>query len=220
MKKNNIIANFLTTEHAVFCELFDEIDRLLPDVRTVAEVRLLARLVEGVLSCHADVEQNLAYAALDQALAEKGELTQLYQDHDEIDACFHYAGLAEEFPEAVRFLRAGIKASREHFRREEETVFPLFEKLFGPAALEALGAEISDSGWPLGFAKALRGHCGIRNIAISRTARRLSPRIGNNWLWPPELNQLALPVAPPTHHPTGADYRRRNESASTMDDCT
>ncbi len=157
MKKNNIIANFLTTEHAVFCELFDEIDRLLPDVRTVAEVRLLARLVEGVLSCHADVEQNLAYAALDQALAEKGELTQLYQDHDEIDACFHYAGLAEEFPEAVRFLRAGIKASREHFRREEETVFPLFEKLFGPAALEALGAEISDSGWPLGFAKALRG---------------------------------------------------------------
>src|ERR1035438_4013293 len=84
---NNIIANFLTTEHALFCELFDEIDRLLPDVRTAAEVRLLGRLVEGVLCRHADVEQNLAYAALDPALAAKGELNQLYQDPEEIDAC-------------------------------------------------------------------------------------------------------------------------------------
>jgi hemerythrin-like domain-containing protein len=157
MNANNVITSFLVTEHAVFGELFAEMDRLLPDARTAAEVRLLARLVEGVLSRHADVEQNLAYAALDQALAEKGELTQLYQDHDEIDACFHYAGLAEEFTEAVRFLRAGIKASREHFRREEETVFPLFEKLFNPVALKAFGSEISDNGWPLGFAEALRG---------------------------------------------------------------
>ena len=90
-------------------------------------------------------------------MAEKGELTQLYQDHDEIDACFHYAGLAEEFTEAVRFLRAGIKASREHFRREEETVFPLFEKLFNSATLKALGSEISDSEWPLGFEEAFAG---------------------------------------------------------------
>ena len=50
---------------------------------------------------HADVEQNLAYAALDQALAEKGELNQLYQDHEEIDACLHHATLATEFVEAV-----------------------------------------------------------------------------------------------------------------------
>ena len=157
---NNIITNFLTTEHTVFCEMFNEIDRLLPDVRTVTEVRLLSRLVEGVLSRHADVEQNLAYAALDHALAEKGELNQLYQDHEEIDACLHHATLAEEFTEAMRFLRAGLKASREHFRREEETIFPLFEKLFNPAALEALGVGASGSAstqWPHGFENALRG---------------------------------------------------------------
>jgi hemerythrin-like domain-containing protein len=157
---NNIITNFLTTEHALFCELFDEIDRLLPDVRTAAEVRLLSRLVEGVLSRHADVEQNLAYAALDHALAEKGELNQLYQDHQEIDVCLQHATLAAEFVEAVRFLRAGLKASREHFRREEETIFPLFEKLFDPAALEALGVGASGSAstqWPHGFENALRG---------------------------------------------------------------
>jgi hemerythrin-like domain-containing protein len=157
---NNIITNFLTTEHALFCELFDELERLLPDVRTVAEVRLLSRLVEGVLSRHADVEQNLAYAALDHALAEKGELNQLYQDHQEIDVCLQHATLAAEFIEAVRFLRAGLKATREHFRREEQTIFPLFEKLFDPAALEALGVGASgraSTQWPHGFENALRG---------------------------------------------------------------
>jgi len=191
---NNIITNFLTTEHAVFCELFDEIDRLLPDVRTVAEVGLLSRLVEGVLSRHADVEQNLAYAALDHALAEKGELNQLYQDHQEIDARLKHATLAVEFVEAVRFLRAGLKASREHFRREEETVFPLFEKLFDPAALEALGVGASGGAspqWPHGFETALRGR-----------------------MWNPEYYYQSAPSAAtaPRQNLRRATLRRRKES--------
>jgi hemerythrin-like domain-containing protein len=191
MNSNNVITNFLTTEHAVFCELFDEIDRLLPDVQTVAEVRLLGRLVEGVLSRHADVEQNLAYAALDHALAEKGELNHLYQDHEEIDACLRHATLAVEFAEAVRFLRAGLKASREHFRREEEMIFPLFEKLFDPAALDASEGGASGSIvplWPHGFENALRGR-----------------------LWDPEyFYQLVSPAAPPPrHNPRRAGLRRR-----------
>jgi hemerythrin-like domain-containing protein len=190
IKQNNIITSFLTTEHAVFCGLFDEIERLLPGVRTVAEVRLFSRLVEGVLTRHADVEQNLAYAALDQALAEKGELKQLYQDHEEIDASLHHATLAADFAEAVRFLRAGLKTSREHFRREEESVFPLFEKLFDPATLEALGAGESggaSSLWPHGFEDALRGR-----------------------LWDPEyFYQSAPSAALPSHRNPRSINRRR-----------
>jgi hemerythrin-like domain-containing protein len=154
------IIESLITEHTVMRHLFDEIDRLLPGVRTVAEVRLLTRLVEGLLSRHADVEQNLAYAALDHALAQKGELKHLYQDHEEIDLRLRSAALATDFAEAVRLLKAGLKASREHFHREEQTVFPLFEKLFDPAAMEALGAGTGPkSSPPLGphfFANALR----------------------------------------------------------------
>jgi Hemerythrin HHE cation binding domain len=194
MNSNNIITNFLGVEHAVFCELFDEVERLLPDTRTASEVRLVSRLVEGVLSRHADVEQNLAYAALDHALAEKGELDQLYQDHQEIDACLQHATQAAEFAEAVRFLRAGLKASREHFRREEETVFPLFEKLFDPAALEALAGEAPGSAplqWPHGFEDALRGR-----------------------LWDPEyFYQHAAPSAPaPCRQPRRAVLCRRKEA--------
>jgi hemerythrin-like domain-containing protein len=145
-----------------------------------------------VLTRHADVEQNLAYAALDQALAEKGELKQLYQDHEEIDASFHHAALAADFAEAVRFLRAGLKTSREHFRREEESVFPLFEKLFDPAALEALGAGESGSAsslWPHGFEDALRGR-----------------------LWDPEYfyqSESAPSAEPPSRRNTRSINRRR-----------
>jgi len=154
------IIDSLTTEHALLCELFDEIDRLLPDVRTLPEVRLLSRLVEGVLSRHADVETNLAFAALDHALAENGQLARLHQDHQEIDSHLHRAKLAKAFPAAVRLLKAGLAASRKHFRREEQIVFPLFEKLFDVANLEALGSAaprtVSSLG-PHGFANALRG---------------------------------------------------------------
>ncbi len=134
------ITDSLTSEHALFCRLFDEIGHLLPDVQTVGEVRLLSRLVEGVLSHHADVEQNLAFAALDHALAEKGELNRLHQDHQEIDSCLRDAASAPEFKVAVRLLKAGLKASREHFHREERLLFPLFEKVFAPTTLMALGA--------------------------------------------------------------------------------
>ena len=89
----------------------------------------------------------------------------------------------------MRFLRAGLKTSREHFRREEETVFPLFEKLFDPATLEALGAGASGNApplWPHGFENALRGR-----------------------LWNPEYcYQSALSAEPaPRHHPRRADLR-------------
>ena len=154
------ITQSLTSEHTQFCVLFDEIDRLLPDVRTVAEVRLLSRLVEGVLSRHADVESNLAFAALDHVLAERSQLTRLHQDHQEIDERLHRASVAKAFPEAVRLLKAGLVASRKHFRWEEQTVFPLFEKLFDVADLEAFGTAASgrvSSPGPHGFANALRG---------------------------------------------------------------
>ena len=154
------ITDALATEHALFCEMFEEIARLLPNLRTVPEIRVLSRLVEGLLLRHANLEQNLAYAALDHALAEKGQLARLHQDHDEIDQRLHRATLAKNFPEAVRLLKAGIAASRRHFLREEKTVFPLLQELVRPAELEVLGSRRSPSAsaeGPYGFSNALRG---------------------------------------------------------------
>jgi hemerythrin-like domain-containing protein len=166
------ITDALTSEHALFCEMFEEIVRLLPDLRTVPEVRVLSRLVEGVLLRHANVEQNLAFAALDHALAEKGQLARLHQDHQEIDECLHRATVARQLPEAVRLLKAGLAASREHFRREEKSIFPLLQNLFAARDLEALGTHLPQRASSLGthgFSNSMRGR-------LRKSAKHNSPK--------------------------------------------
>jgi len=172
------IIDSLTAEHALLCELFDEMERLLPGLRTVSEVHLLSRLLEGVLLRHANVEQNLAFAALDHALAEKGQLRRLHQEHEEIDHCLHQAKVAKQFPEAVRLLKAGLAASRSHFHLEETVIFPLLHELFRPAELEVLGGRgspgVSALG-PHGFSNAMRGRlCGSADVPFPK-GKRVSP---------------------------------------------
>lgn len=133
------LTHLLVAEHAVFAALFDEIDGILDHARSPGEVNRLARLVEGVLRRHGSAESELAYAALDQMLAERGELLQLHQDHREIDAHLARATIAPDLHEARRLLRRALAISRAHFRREEHSVFPLFERAFNPEALEAFG---------------------------------------------------------------------------------
>jgi hypothetical protein len=177
------IIDTLLAEHALFCLLFDEIDNLLPEVRTVSELRLLIRLVEGALSHHANLEQNLAYAALDHALAEKGKLNRLYQDHEEIDTHFRDAAQAKKLAEGICLFKAALEASREHFSREERTVFPLFKKLFTSKAMEALADGAPGTASPLGthgFANALRGKLRkAKGATVPRTPPSLSAAVGH-----------------------------------------
>lgn len=130
------ITQLLTAEHAIFCVLFDEIEAVLDKAQGPGEVNRLARLVEGVLKKHAGTEAELAYAALDQMLGERGELHQLHQDHREIDSNLTRATVATDVDEARRLLKRALVISRSHFRREERSVFPLIENTFHPESLE------------------------------------------------------------------------------------
>jgi hemerythrin-like domain-containing protein len=140
------IIQTLVAEHVLLNRLFDEIGRLLPEVKTVEELRLLTRLVNGVLTHHADLEDNLAYTALDHALAEKGLFDQLHVDHQEFNQRLADAGKATEVTKGVGLLQTGLKASRDHFRWEEQTVFPLLERLLTPTSLQVLAAGASSGG--------------------------------------------------------------------------
>jgi hemerythrin-like domain-containing protein len=133
------ITSYLITEHAVFSTLFDEIERSLPGAQSAGEVNRLARLVEAVLNHHSSIETDLGFAALDHLLAERGEITQLNQEHEEIDAHLLRARTATDRAEAARCLVKALAISRRHFRHEERSVFPLFEKTFHADTLEALG---------------------------------------------------------------------------------
>jgi len=133
------ITTTLVTEHAIFCTVFDQIERLLPGLESTRKVSLLSTLVEGLLGKHAETETDLAYAALDQVLAEKGKLDRLHQDHKEIDNNYRQVQSAGSLAEAQRLLKKALAASREHFRYEERVVFPLLERVLPGETLNDLG---------------------------------------------------------------------------------
>ena len=133
------ITDVLVTEHRVYLTVFDQIERALPTLNTLAEAKRLGTLVEGLLHDHAGTETNLAFAALDHALAEKGKLDRMHQDHHEIDSRLKRLQQARDLAEGQRLLKEALQASREHFRHEEEAVFPLIEQVVQRETLERLG---------------------------------------------------------------------------------
>jgi hemerythrin-like domain-containing protein len=135
------ITETLVTEHRIFLGVFEQIDRLLPDVRTVAEIRRLACLVEGLLERHGGNETELAYLALDHVLQDKGRLDRLHQEHQEIDGRLREVQTAPNCATARRLLGSALSAARDHFQFEERFVFPLLEATLAPGTLAELGAD-------------------------------------------------------------------------------
>jgi hemerythrin-like domain-containing protein len=132
------IIDTLIVEHSVFGRIFDLVGQRLEQADTLGEVAFLGALVEGLLADHGAREENLAYAALDQLLAERGELEGLYQDHEEIDGRLTALKTARTVPEARELLKAAIAASRKHFQREELLIFPKLKEAFGGESLAML----------------------------------------------------------------------------------
>jgi hemerythrin-like domain-containing protein len=136
---NMKITEALVAEHTIFLSVFDQIERVLPSLNTPAEVRTMAGIVEGLLEEHAKTETHLAYLALDHVLADNGELKRMNQDHQEIDDRLRKVHSAKTCAEARRLLKVSISGTREHFRAEERSVFPLIEKMLRQETLAELG---------------------------------------------------------------------------------
>ena len=133
------ITEALVAEHTIFLSVFDQIERVLPSLATPAEVRTMASIVEGLLEGHAKTETDLAYLALDHVLEHNGELKRMHQDHHEIDGRLRKVHTAKTCAEARRLLKSALLASREHFRGEERSVFPLLEQSLQEDTLTELG---------------------------------------------------------------------------------
>jgi hemerythrin-like domain-containing protein len=139
MMHNMKITEALVAEHTIFLSVFDQIERVLPSLTTHSEVRTMASIVEGLLEGHAKTETNLAYLALDHVLEENGGLSRMHQDHHEIDDRLRKVHTARTCAEARRLLKLALLSSREHFRAEERSVFPLLEKVLQKQTLTDLG---------------------------------------------------------------------------------
>ncbi len=133
------ITEALLAEHVVFHNLFDYIERILPTLRAVSEVRLLASVMEGVLVAHAKAEENLLFGPLAHCLEQYGQRDAFELEHHEIATCLVAVGRARSAREARRLLNGAVIASRKHFDHEERVVFPLAERVMKAETLAKLG---------------------------------------------------------------------------------
>ena len=133
------ITEALLAEHVVFHNIFDYIERILPDVKTLAEVKSLAELMESLLLAHGKAEEDLVFAPLDHCLEQIGQRDTFYEEHHEIDTSLLKVKVAKRLDEARLLLSIAVLASRKHFDHEERIAFPLAEKVMKRETLTELG---------------------------------------------------------------------------------
>ena len=133
------ITDILLAEHIVFHQVFDHIERVLPSMKTAAEVKTLAALLESLLRDHSHSEDELVFAPLEHCLEQMGQRDSFEHEHHEIDASLLRVRDAKLVAQARRLLQRAVAYSRKHFDREERIVFPLAEKVMKRETLTQLG---------------------------------------------------------------------------------
>ncbi|MGO8697547.1 MAG: hemerythrin domain-containing protein [Limisphaerales bacterium] len=133
------IIELLQTEHAVFNVILNEIEVALPQVATLGELRLIVRLVARFLRQHGHKEEELLCPAIDQMQVELGEMTEMAQEHVELDRRILQVARTRDLGTALKQFDQIIQAVRQHFDYEERRLFPLAEKVLQSGSLMALG---------------------------------------------------------------------------------
>ena len=133
------ITEILLAEHAVFHNLFDHIETVLPRLKTLAEVKSLAALLESVLRAHSATEDELLIEPLEHCFEQIGQRDTFHGEHEEIDETLRALQKAGALRTARRLLHAAVASSRKHFDKEERIVFPMAERVLNARTLSALG---------------------------------------------------------------------------------
>lgn len=133
------ITDALKAEHAVFHNLFDYLEKVVPDLKTLAEVKAMAKLMESLLEAHGKVEDELVSLPLEHVLEHIGQLEKFKYEHDEIDKNLKGIQNAKSVKDAKKMLLNAVIYSRCHFDNEERNFFSLAEKFLKKSTLEELG---------------------------------------------------------------------------------
>jgi hemerythrin-like domain-containing protein len=133
------ITEALLAEHLVFHNMFDHIEATAPRLKTLAEVKSLAALMESLLKAHSDTEDDLFIGPLEHCFEQIGQRDTFLEEHQEIDTSLKTLRQARQLKKARQLLLAAVAYSRKHFDKEERIVFPLAERVLKVKTLTALG---------------------------------------------------------------------------------
>lgn len=135
------ITEALRAEHVVFHSLFDHIEQAVPRLKTLAQVKSLAAVLEATLSAHSRTEDTLLIEPLEHCLEQMGQADGFHQEHREIDASLAEIKAAQQAGTARLLLLKAVAYSRNHFDKEERILFPLAEKVLKGKTLTTLAGD-------------------------------------------------------------------------------
>ena len=133
------ITEALFAEHLVFHHMFDHIEAMAPEMKTLGEVKLVAAMMESMLRTHSDTEDNLFIGPLEHCFEQIGQRDAFLHEHQEIDGSLERVRKATHLDDARDMLLAAVTYSRRHFDKEERIVFPMAERVLKTKTLTALG---------------------------------------------------------------------------------
>src|ERR1017187_3500810 len=133
------ITEALFAEHLVFHNMFDHIEAAAPKLKTLAEVKSLAALMESLLKSHSDTEDEMFIGPLEHCFEQLGQRDAFLEEHQEIDVSLKHLQQAKQVKLARQLLLAAVAYSRKDFDQEERIVFPLAERVLNAKTLTALG---------------------------------------------------------------------------------
>ena len=134
------ITEILMAEHAVFHNLFDHIEAVAPRLKTLAEVKALAAVVEKVHEPHSKTEDDLFIEPLEHCFEQIGQNETFHEEHKQIEETLAKVHRARTAKDAKKLLLGAMAACRKHFDKEERIVFPLAERVLKVKTLSDLGA--------------------------------------------------------------------------------
>ena len=132
------ITDALFAEHMVFHNMFDHIEASAPRLKTLAEIKCLASLVERMLSAHTDTEDHLFIGPLEHCFEQLGQRETFHHEHEQIEQNLILIQKTRRIKEARGLLLGVVIASRKHFDKEERIVFPMAEQVLNSKTLTAL----------------------------------------------------------------------------------
>jgi len=135
------ITDILRAEHTVFHHLFDHVEATAPRLRTLAEIKSLAVLVDKVMSPHSKTEDELFIEPLEHCFEQLGQRETFHHEHELIETALVKVAKARDLKQGRRLLLGVAAAARSHFDKEERIVFPMAERILKAKTLTELGME-------------------------------------------------------------------------------
>jgi len=133
------ITDALFAEHVVFHNLFDHVEAVAPRLKTLAEIKCLAAMVEILLRGHSKTEDHLFIGPLEHCFEQIGQRETFHEEHAQIDNDLELIQKAKRASPARSLLLRVVVACRKHFDKEERIVFPMAEQVLTHKTLIELG---------------------------------------------------------------------------------